>query len=138
MIKVEHYFQAYDGHLGITQEHRGNAALLIDRVNTLLNRCLRTNTVDLETNPKTGTLISGEKNGGWRPQDCPIGAPNSSHKTGKGVDLYDPDGDIDNCLMEHQSFLYECGLYMEHPSATRGWCHLTTRAPKSGNRVFYP
>jgi hypothetical protein len=138
MLDVDHLFQAYQDHPGITSSHRSNAELLISRVNTLLARCLRTGQVDLETNPKTGTLISGEKNGGWRPQDCPIGAPNSSHKTGQGVDLYDPDGDIDNCLMEHQNILVECGLYIEHPSATRGWSHLTTRPPKSHNRVFYP
>jgi len=30
------------------------------------------------------------------------------------------------------------GLYMEHPDATATWTHLTTRAPHSGRRAFYP
>lgn len=134
MIAVEHIFKAYPGHPDIMDEHRTNARLLVDRVNHLLSRFPGT----LPRNPATGTLVSGEKNGGWRPLDCPIGAPNSSHKTGQAVDIYDPDGELDDWLMDHQALLTGVDLYLEHPSATRGWSHLTTRAPKSGRRVFYP
>jgi hypothetical protein len=63
----------------------------------------------------------------------------SSHKEGRGIDIYDPhDGAMDHWCMQNQVDLVEIGLYMEHPAATPGWCHLTTRAPGSGSRVFYP
>ena len=32
-------------------------------------------------NPRTKNGISGDTFGGFRPQNCPIGAPNSAHKT---------------------------------------------------------
>lgn len=138
IIAFEDYFKAYAGHSSITNEHYRNAAILLDRVNTLLRRAEETGRVDLDINPYTGTLVGGQQNGGWRPPECPIGAPRSAHKTGEAVDLYDPDGDIDNCIMANQNWLTELGLCIEHPSATRGWCHLSTRLPKSGNRIFYP
>ena len=138
VITVNDYFKGYTGHGGIKPIHHDRATILLDRVNTLLRRALETGKVDLETNPYTGTLIGGQRNGGWRPQECSIGAPNSAHKTGEAVDVYDPDGDIDNCIMEYQNWLTELGLCIEHPSATRGWCHLSTRLPKSGKRVFFP
>ena len=137
-VTLADYFKGYAGHKGITAEHERNAALLLDRVNTLLRRAVETRTVDLETNPITGTLVGGQQNGGWRPQECRIGAPRSAHKTGEAVDIYDSDGDIDNCIMANQNWLTELGLCIEHPSATRGWTHVSTRLPKSGNRIFFP
>jgi hypothetical protein len=89
-------------------------------------------------NPATKSGVSGQTFGGFRPQNCPQGAPNSSHKEGMAVDRYDPHGEIDVWLMAHQNRLTANGLYIEHPSATNGWSHWTTRAPGSGNRVFYP
>ena len=89
-------------------------------------------------NPATKTGVSGQTFGGFRPQDCPQGAPNSSHKEGSAVDLYDPNGDIDAWCIAHQDRLALHGIYIEHPSATPRWSHWTTRAPGSGNRVFYP
>lgn len=138
MITMKDYFGIYANSQKVTPEHRANAEVLLDRVNTLLRRCLETGKVDLETNPKTKTLISGATEGGWRPDTSATGAGLSSHKEGKGIDVYDPDGDIDNCIMENKHWLIELGLAIEHPASTRGWCHLTTRLPKSGNRIFYP
>lgn len=60
------------------------------------------------------------------------------------VDLYDPEDLIDAYISKFDlpngdnTLLRDCGLYREHPSATPGWCHLTTRAPKSKKRTFYP
>lgn len=138
MITLKDYFGIYATSDEVTPKHRANAELLLDRVNTALRRCLETGHVDLETNPKTGTLVSGVTDGGWRPRNCRTGASRSSHKEGKGVDVYDPDGDIDNCIMENRNWLTELGLAIEHPASTRGWCHFTTRIPPSGNRIFYP
>ena len=94
--------------------------------------------VSFPDNPATKSGVSGQTFGGFRPQDCPIGAPNSSHKEGLAVDRYDPRGEIDAWCMAHIDRFEKHGIYIEHPSATPGWSHWTIRAPKSGNRAFYP
>lgn len=94
--------------------------------------------VSFPDNPATKSGVSGLTFGGFRPQNCPQGAPNSSHKEGMAVDRYDPRGEIDVWCMAHLDRLAHHGIYIEHASATPGWSHWTTRAPKSGNRAFYP
>ncbi len=94
--------------------------------------------VSFPDNPATKSGVSGVTFGGFRPQNCTQGAPNSSHKEGLAVDRYDPRGEIDVWCMAHLDRLAHHGIYIEHPSATPGWSHWTTRAPKSGNRAFYP
>ena len=94
-------------------------------------------------NPKTGTTISGEVYGGFRPQDCPIGAPESSHKQGKAVDRYDPYNQIDDWLLAHPEALAEFGIFIEHPDKTPHWSHwaiktLPSDPPHSGHHIFYP
>jgi hypothetical protein len=87
-------------------------------------------------NHKTGTLVAGEKYGGFRPQDCPIGAPHSKHKEGKAVDVYDPHGDLDRWITDAR--LKNAGLAREHPSCTGTWAHLQSEPPPSGHLTFYP
>lgn len=94
--------------------------------------------VIFQTNPKTETNISGNTFGGFRPQSCPEGAPNSSHKEGRGIDIYDPDGKIDEWCMFHVERLKVHGIHIEHPFKTPSWSHWTDRAPPSGRQVFYP
>ena len=94
--------------------------------------------VSFPDNPKTKSGVSGSTYGGFRPQNCPIGAPNSSHKEGLAVDRYDPNGAIDVWCMAHQDRLAVYGIFIEHPSATNGWSHWSAKAPRSGRRVFYP
>ena len=94
--------------------------------------------VKFPNNPATGNGVSGETFGGFRPQNCPIGAPHSAHKEGKAVDRYDPDGLIDKWCFANQDRLESCGIYLEHPDATKGWSHWSTKAPASGRVVFYP
>lgn len=96
--------------------------------------------VTLERNPRTGSLVSS----GWRPPAVNASTPNAAvrslHMTGRALDVYDPDGDLDEWLMTDagQAALKRIGLWLEHPAATKGWSHLQTVAPRSGNRVFYP
>ena len=96
--------------------------------------------VTLERNPRTGSLVSS----GWRPPAVNASTPNAAvrslHMTGRALDVYDPDGDLDEWLMSKagQAALTRIGLWLEHPAATKGWSHLQTVAPRSGNRVFYP
>lgn len=81
-------------------------------------------------------------NSGWRPPSVnaatPNAAPRSKHMSGHAIDISDPEGDLDEWCMEHPDVLQTIGLWLEHPSATKGWCHVQTVPPKSGKRVFFP
>ena len=124
-------------------ERQGNAMILINLCGKL-QAIMEADNVHFPINPKTGTTISGEIYGGFRPQACPIGAPGSAHKEGQAVDRYDPDNLIDAYITQFDdgnggnSLLEQVGLYREHPDSTPGWSHWTTRAPASGHRTFMP
>lgn len=76
---------------------------------------------------------------GWRPPaynaTVPGAAPNSTHMTGNGIDIADPDGAFDDWLTDE--ILEKYGLYREHPSQTKSWCHLQRVPPRSGKRTYY-
>lgn len=114
-----------------------NAARLLTACANLQN-IMEADGVKFPINPKTGSEISGETYGGFRPQSCPIGAAHSSHKEGLAVDRFDPNGEIDGWLMRHQDVLEMTGIYIEAPDSTPGWSHWTIRAPMSGKHVFIP
>ena len=129
------YFGPWLDHPDATHERKSAAVALIEKV----NRCLadaEAHGVELEMNPHTATLISGVTYGGFRPQSCDQGAPHSSHKEGRGVDIYDRNGQLDRFLTDARLASY--GLYRESPAATLGWTHLTDRSPSSGARTFQP
>lgn len=65
-------------------------------------------------------------------------AMGSSHLYGCAVDISDPKGDLARWLFTTHDTLIRCGLWMENPEKTKGWCHLQTYAPKSMNRIFNP
>ena len=94
--------------------------------------------IQFHINPATGTTISGQGNGGFREQNCPIGASDSAHKQGLAVDRYDPYNELDGWLMDNQDALVEFGIYIEHPDSTPHWSHWSIRAPESNHHVFYP
>ena len=135
MITSQDYFGPWMFHPDATPERMINANELLERVERLTDR-LEEMGVVFRTNPATKTWVSGKTYGGFRPQDCPQGASTSSHKQGQGVDIYDPLNEIDKALTD--DLLIQFDLYREHPDATPGWCHLTTRRPGSGNRSFLP
>lgn len=132
MITLEQYFGA--------KPHTAAEALLaqdlLERVNSLLVSIAWVFPQD----PDTGTAISGARggsgDGGFRLPTATTGRPRSSHKEATGVDVYDPRGELAGRISD--TLLAIAGLYREHPDATPGWCHLTTRAPGSGKRTFYP
>ena len=132
---LDDYFGPHADSPDATPERRDNAVMLLDLVNPLLQSAEH-NGIDLDMNPKTQSLVSGTQYGGFRPQNCPEGAPHSSHKEGMAVDVYDPHGDLDRWLSD--LILERASLYREHPADTDGWTHLTTRAPASGKRTFHP
>ena len=136
MITLEDYVGPHAGSEDWNQERIDNAVELLRRANRLIDAMVARKLCRFRINPHTGTMVSGQTFGGFRPKSCPQGAPNSSHKEGQGVDLYDPKNEIDNALTD--ALLIEFDLYRESPGATTGWVHLTTRAPKSGRRSFMP
>lgn len=135
VITTDDYFKAYADHEAITPAIEENAETLLAKVNPLLEDCILLGWV-AKVNPATGTLISGTKNGGWRPPECPIGAPSSSHKQGRGVDVADAGNKLDSLITD--DLLEQHWLYREHPDDTPNWVHLTDRAPGSGRRTFKP
>lgn len=127
-ITLTDYLGQYYSHPDLTTERAANAAALVEMVNQLLSRAAADG-VTLPLNPSTGTHISGQKYGGFRPQDCPIGAPKSTHKQGHGVDLYDPNRDLARWAYNHQSEFQELDLCIEDARWTGrpdagGWLHI--------------
>lgn len=137
IISFEDYFGPWLDHPDATDEVKQAAQEFLPKVNKLLQLAIDAG-VDLVINPKTKNYVSGETYGGFRPQSCPIGSKLSSHKVGRGVDVYDTFNEIDGFIMLHQPLLVECGLFIENPADTVHWCHLTDRSPPSGKRVFNP
>jgi hypothetical protein len=134
-ITPAHVLGPYAESPDLTPDRLSNIRLLLACVNPLLDE-LAQHRVAIKVNPYSKTYISGGGNGGFRPQNCGIGAPNSKHKTGNALDLYDPDGDIKELLTEER--LTRHGLYMESPRHTPTWAHLQRIPPASGKRVFIP
>lgn len=66
------------------------------------------------------------------------GAVNSAHKTCEAADFHDPDGVLDAYCSVNLDLLAKCGLWLESPAHTPGWCHLQIRSIPSGNRIFIP
>lgn len=125
--------------LALSTGIRRNADITVELTNKLLVLA-KTAGVTLENNPRTGSIVSS----GWRPPEVNAAtagaAAKSKHMTGQAIDLYDPDGDLDAWLMTAggQAVMKDLGLWHEHPSATKGWAHVQTVPPRSGNRTFYP
>lgn len=137
MITLEQYVGPHADSPDWTPERQANATKLLVRCGELEAEMVAAG-VYFPDNPTTGSGVSGQTFGGFRPQNCTQGAPHSSHKEGLAVDRYDPHGDIDNWLMAHQDALTCYGIFIEHPDSTHGWSHWSIKAPGSGNHVFLP
>lgn len=125
--------------MAVTPELERNALRTVELANKLLTQAA-TYGVSIPDNPNTGSQVSS----GWRPaavnSNTPNAAPNSKHMTGQAIDIYDPDGDLDDWLAtgEGLAALEAIGLWIEHPSCSKGWTHCQTIPPRSGRRVFFP
>jgi len=126
MITLEDYFGRVSYIAKPSDEIEANARELLLRVNALLVAIGFKTTV----------------NSGWRPPaynaTVPGASPTSKHMSGQAIDLADPAGELDDVLFNDQRLLIEHQLWMEHPLATKGWTHLQSIPPRSGNRVFFP
>lgn len=139
-ITTEMYYRGRDRLYpqDLTPTIKANVARTLVAVNALV-AALERDKVGIECHPVTKTPVSS----GWRPPAINAATPNaavrSKHMTGEALDLFDPDGAIDDwCLKNRKRLKEEFGLYLEHPSATKGWCHVQIAPPRSGNTVFYP
>jgi hypothetical protein len=152
MISVADYFDPKGlNHPEVTEQHQEDAALLLGKVNALLEEAEEDGGFIPQTDPDTGTCISGsppraEKSGdgGFRLSDSKTGAAKSAHKRARGVDVYDPGNRLDRYIdmfeegEGYNTLLEKHGLYREAPGKTPGWCHLQDIAPGSGRRTFNP
>jgi hypothetical protein len=141
MINMAQYLMGRDrehGHL-FGPDLRVNAGRTIELANKLLVLAKMAG-VTLDESPRTGSIVTS----GWRPPAINAGTPGaalrSKHLTCQAVDLYDPDGDLDEWLMTDggQRALVDLGLWIEHPACSKGWSHLQIVPPRSGRRAFYP
>lgn len=140
-ITVEQYFLKYadeyksELHPQIIQ----NAVILLDKVNKLI-QAMQMDGIGMDLIPLRHSLVCFTS--GWRPRKVneatPGAAKFSLHISGEAIDLSDPDGSIDEWCVSNTRILRELGLFMEHPSATKGWCHVQSKPPKSGRLIFYP
>lgn len=150
MITIRQYFtNPTTGHV---KEHSptelDHAEDLLARVNALVDQAVAAGAYTRHNNPNTGTEISGSKggagDGGFRAKDSTTGAPGSSHRQARAVDVADIGDMLDEWLDGFEGAdganekLAEHDLYREHAFFTPGWTHLTTRAPGSGRRTFRP
>lgn len=121
-----------------TPENEKVSAVLLERVNALLDYLLKYHGIPRKINPRTGSEISGNGSGGGgaRRKDSKEGRALSSHKEFKGIDITDPDNSKDAVITD--AMLLKFDLYRESPEYTKNWVHLTYRAPRSGKRSFIP
>lgn len=130
----------FDGTLLVALDKtlRGNASNLLARVNRLMRQFGQNRRVARGFAPSTETGQEVVMEGAII-IDVNI-YTRSRHQTAEAVDLADPDGDLDQWLLDNQKLLESCGLWIEHPATTRGHCHLQSVPPKGGSRrrVFYP
>lgn len=141
MIQLADYWMGRDvtHSLELSTNVRDNALLTVELVNKfmILGKVAG---VRFENHPVTRTPVSS----GWRPASVNAATPRaafrSKHMSGQACDLFDPEGDIDAWAMSDpgQRVLTDLGLWLEHPAATKGWCHVQTIPPMSKRRVFYP
>lgn len=133
-INIEDYFGQGRVLVSLDGTLRANALTLITRVNRLMRqfgqnrRVVRGFDLIIEGDPYTVQSVDRE-------QFLP-----SKHQSAEAVDLADPEGDLDQWLLDNQKLLESSGLWIEHPATTRGHCHLQSCPPRGGSRrrVFYP
>jgi hypothetical protein len=148
-ITLEQYLGKYIGHPDCTPGVKGNAIVLLDIVNAGL-LLAQGDGVQLRINPITGSLVAGSGNGGFRPDECPIGALASWHKRhfdqveGRELgpaacDVYDPARALVTWSLENKARLIAIGiLAMERPQWTPTWCHWQRKRVPSGHFAFVP
>ena len=133
MIQLRDYFGRFNGHEEVTEDVLKNATKLIAKVSTLL-RLIPIDNVTITSGFRTKKY--NEKRGGSK---------NSTHCTGEGIDLHDPDETIGKWAQSNIGYLREENIYMESLAVTHKsekpsgkWVHLQVKPPRSCNQIFLP
>ena len=138
MLGLIDYFRMRIDHPYATAERKGNAVVLLNRVNDLLGDYYAETNRVVGIDADTGTQISGSRggsgDGGFRLPQSRTGVKGSSHKQGMGVDLYDPKGELGRWIATRH--LVKRDLYQETMRCTPGWVHLQTRP--TSRRIYQP
>lgn len=109
----------------LTKEMEANLVKLLDCLNKFRQAYGKPMTVSSGYRPPEQNAAAG-------------GANKSNHMICLAADFRDTDGQLDAFCLKNLKLLEQCGLYLEDPASTPGWCHLQAISPKSGNRVFKP
>lgn len=141
MITLADYWQGRDvtHALLLSVDMRIEAARTVDLANRLIVMAT-VHGVIMDPMPGTESIVPS----GWRPPDINAATPGakvrSLHLCCRAIDMYDPDGDLDEWLLSDngQRVLADLGLWHEHPACTKGWAHVQTQPPASKRRTFYP
>jgi len=119
------YLMGRDEEYPLTEKQKENMRILLEKIE--------------QFQEEYGVVVSVSS--GYRPgkyNAAAGGSPNSAHLTCEAVDLVDRNGKIKKWIMANLNVLEKLDLYMEDPSRTKTWCHLSTRKTRSGKRVFMP
>ncbi|MDA8108080.1 MAG: hypothetical protein M0015_05555 [Betaproteobacteria bacterium] len=138
LIALEDYFGPFWNHGEDTPETRAAATQLLVAVNRALEAAIADGVV-LILNPKTGSYVSGEGNGGFRGRASPVGPPGSKHRSAHAIDIYDPLRLFACWCLRNEARLRELGIAgMERPEWTPTWTHLQDLPVRSGTWCFVP
>lgn len=136
-ISVDQYLEHYANSPEITDDVKVAAAVMLPKVDEVLEAYVADGNV-LEVNHFTGCPMSGTGNGGVRPQSCTVGAIDSPHKKGRGVDVQDVSRNLARWLIEHPEILLLLGLHLEDFRWTRSWVHFQDYPPHSRRLMYIP
>lgn len=125
LITREEVLQGRDVEFPLTPQLEGNLVKLLEGLNKF--RILYGQPMFVSSGYRPATANAAAR-----------GASKSAHLTCEACDFHDSSGIIGRFILGNQIVLEKCGLYAENPKVTIGWCHLTTRSPGSGNRIFNP
>ena len=129
MISIDDYLTTHGKHrdrlVHVTEEIRGNAELIVGKVNALLERYGTNRLLTSGYRDPTSNATAG-------------GAKYSWHMQGLAADIDDLAGNLGEWVLDHETALVDIGLFAEDPRFTSGWVHVQTEPPRSGKRVFKP
>jgi len=115
----------------------GEYPLTPDLETNLENMLLAINKFGKEYYRSTGNNL--EVSSGYRPghyNSRAGGSFKSDHLYCRAVDLKDSLKKIKSYILDNLYILIECGLWLEDPSRTPTWCHLTIK--EKSKRIFKP
>lgn len=125
MITRDEILMGRDKNAPLTEDMEGNLTMLLDALNRFRASYGKPMIVTSGYRPPAINAAVG-------------GARKSNHMLCLAADFRDTDGSLDAYCMKNIDLLEACGLWIEDPKSTPGWCHMQAVPPRSGARVFKP